>query len=170
MPSQSQATKPRLSLIVAMAKNRVIGANNALPWQLSSDLRRFKALTMGHHILMGRKTFESIGRILPGRTSVVISRNPGYQAHGAIIARDIASALAQSAGDTDAFVIGGEKIFEEVLPFADRIFLTEIDAEFPGDTFFPPLEPTDWREASRERGTDEASGLRYSYVTLDRVR
>ncbi len=153
-----------------MARNRVIGADNKLPWHLSSDLKRFKALTMGHHIIMGRKTFESIARILPGRTSVVISRNPGYRADGAIVVHDIDAAVAQSASDTEAFVIGGEKIFEAVLPLADRILLTEIDAEFPGDTFFPPLRKTDWRETSREPGSDEASGLRYSYMTLERVR
>ena len=153
-----------------MAKNRVIGANNKLPWHLSSDLKRFKALTMGHHLIMGRKTFESIGKVLPGRTSVVVSRNPAYLASGAIVVHDVEAAVAQSAGDTEAFVIGGEKIFEAVLPLADRILLTEIDAEFPGDTFFPPLPAKDWRETSRERGRDDASGLSYSYVTLQRVR
>ena len=150
--------------------NRVIGANNKLPWHLPSDLKRFKALTMGHHLIMGRRTFESIGRVLPGRTSVVVSRNPGYQTDGAIVVHDIAAALAKSAGDTEAFVIGGERIFEAALPAADRILLTEIDAEFSGDTFFPPLSKKDWLETSRERGRDEASGLRYSYVTLERVR
>ena len=168
MTSNAQGPGPRISIIVAMAKNRVIGVNNTLPWHLSADLKRFKALTMGHHIIMGRKTFESIGRILPGRTSVVVTGNRGYDADGAVIVHDIESALAQCAADTEAFVIGGERIFQAMLPSAGRILLTEIDDEFDGDTFFPPLGATDWRETARERGPDDASGIHYNYVTLER--
>ncbi len=153
-----------------MAKNRVIGANNALPWHLSADLKRFKALTMGHHIIMGRKTFESIGRILPGRTSVVVSRNPGYRPAGVLVAPNLESALAIAEGDSDAFVIGGAEIYRAALPVADRILLTEIGRGFEGDTFFPPLPPTDWRETARDPDTDEASGLNFSFVTLERGR
>jgi dihydrofolate reductase len=158
--------KPRVSLIVAMAKNRVIGANGALPWHLSSDLKRFKALTMGHHILMGRKTFESIGRLLPGRTSVVISRNPALRIEGAIVASSLQQALAASSGDEEAFVIGGERVFREALPIADRILLTEIDRDFDGDTWFPEIDPKDWTETSREPVADPV--LKATFRVLER--
>jgi dihydrofolate reductase len=160
--------RPRVSIIVAMAKNRVIGANGQLPWHLSPDLKRFKALTMGHHIIMGRKTFESIGRLLPGRTSVVISRKSGFRVDGAVAADSVETALAKAGGDTDVFAIGGEQIFREALKFADRIYLTEIDRSFEGDVFFPPLSPQEWVETGREDLHDDASGLRYSNRTLER--
>ncbi len=153
-----------------MAKNRVIGADNKLPWHLSADLKRFKVLTMGHHIIMGRKTFESIGRILPGRTAVVVTRNPDFLADVAIVVNDIDAALAKCIGDTEAFVIGGEAIFKAVLPLADRIHLTEIEKEFEGDTFFPALTPAAWREISRESRIDNESKLTYNFVTLERNR
>ena len=160
--------KPRVSIIVAMAKNRVIGAGNKLPWHLSSDLKRFKALTMGHHILMGRKTFESIGRALPGRTSVVISRNPLWRFPGVATVDSLQAALTLAGGDSETFVIGGEHIFREALPFADRILLTEIDRDFAGDVFFPQLTAQEWHESASEALVDEASGLRYSNRTLER--
>ncbi|MEO8004343.1 MAG: dihydrofolate reductase [Betaproteobacteria bacterium] len=160
--------KSRISLLVAMAKNRVIGADNKLPWHLSSDLKRFKALTMGHHIVMGRKTFESIGRALPGRTSVVISRNPLWRFTGVATVDSLRKALMLAAGDSETFVIGGEQIFREALPFADRILLTEIDRDFEGDVFFPPLEAQEWRETASEDLVDEASALRYRNRTLER--
>ncbi|MEO8158729.1 MAG: dihydrofolate reductase [Betaproteobacteria bacterium] len=170
MINHLQRQKPRISIIVAMARNRVIGINNALPWHLSADLKRFKALTMGHHIIMGRKTFESIGRILPGRTSVVVTRNPDFQQEGAIVVSDVDSALEKCAGDTEAFVIGGEAIFRAVLPLADRIHVTEIEKYFDGDTFFPELVSAAWREVSRESRIDADSKLAYSFVTLERNR
>jgi dihydrofolate reductase len=163
-----QRPQPRISIIVAMAKNRVIGAHNKLPWHLSSDLKRFKALTMGHHIIMGRRTFDSIGKILPGRTSVVISRNSGLHSEGVLVADSLGKALELAANDSEVFVIGGEQIFREALPIADRVFLTEIDRDFDGDIFFPPLSQTDWVETAREDLLDERSGLRYSNRTLDR--
>ena len=168
MTGDPKAGKPRLSIIVAMAKNRVIGANNALPWHLSADLKRFKALTMGHHIIMGRKTFESIGRILPGRTMVVVTRNPRFEAAGTIVVHSFDAAMAKCAGDDEAFVIGGEALFVAALQVADRIYLTEIKASIPGDTFFPRLQSADWQEASRENHEDFGSGLAYDFVTLDR--
>jgi dihydrofolate reductase len=160
--------KSRVSLIVAMAKNRVIGANGRLPWHLSSDLKRFKALTMGHHIIMGRKTFESIGRLLPGRTTIVITRNPGWKFEGAVVADSLQRALDLASGDSEVFVIGGQEVFREALPLADRIYLTEIDRDFEGDTFFPELL-FQWREMSRETLKDEASRLVYTNRTLDRI-
>ena len=161
---------PRVSIIVAMAKNRVIGVNNALPWHLSADLKRFKALTMGHHIIMGRKTFESIGRILPGRTILVISRNAQLQVSGAKVVHSLCAALSASAGESEVFIVGGEQIYRESLPFTDRIYLTEIDKEFDGDSFFPSLESDAWRNLGRETHKDPASGLAYSFVTYDRVK
>ena len=162
--------KPRVSLLVAMAKNRVIGAHNKLPWHLSSDLKRFKALTMGHHIIMGRKTFESIGRVLPGRTSVVISRNPAWHFAGVATVDSLQKALSLAGGDSEAFVIGGEQIFREALPVADRILLTEIDREFAGDVYFPALSASEWRETATENLVDEPSGLHYSNKALERRR
>ncbi len=151
-----------------MARNRVIGANGKLPWHLPSDLKRFKALTMGHHIVMGRKTFESIGRILPGRTSVVISRNPGFRFDGVLVADSLKRALELAGGDSEAFVIGGEQVFREALNVADRILLTEIDRDFEGDVLFPPLEAAQWMESAREDLYDDASGLHYRNITLER--
>ena len=164
-----QGPKPRISIIVAMAKNRVIGADNKLPWHLSADLKRFKALTMGHHIIMGRKTFESIGRILPGRTSVVVTRNPDFHAAGAIVVKDIDAALAECTGNTEAFVIGGEEIFQSVLPLADRIYLTDIDKHFEGNVHFPAIDMHDWRLIEREICRDEMQSLDYAFDIWERV-
>ena len=161
---------PRVSIIVAMAKNRVIGANNALPWHLSADLKRFKSLTMGHHIIMGRKTFESIGRVLPGRTSVIVTHSHGLRVQDVMVVNDIESALAQCQGDTEAFVIGGEKIFKAVLPLADRIYATEIEKNFEGDVYFPALDMQDWRMIEREAHRDESLDLHYAFVTYQRDR
>ena len=158
--------KPRVSIIVAMAKNRVIGANNALPWHLSSDLKRFKALTMGHHIIMGRKTFESIGRILPGRISVVVSRNPEYRPAQVLVAANLDSALALASQDSEAFVIGGAEIYRAALPVADRILLTEIDRDFAGDTYFPELASSVWQQVSREAVPD--ADLPAHFIVLER--
>jgi dihydrofolate reductase len=133
-----------------MAKNRVIGANGRLPWHLSSDLKRFKALTMGHHIIMGRKTFESIGRLLPGRTTIVITRNPDWKFEGAVAADSLQRALDHASGDSEIFVIGGQEVFREALNLADRILLTEIDRDFAGDTHFPQVDSREWTEVSRE--------------------
>jgi dihydrofolate reductase len=169
MTINPQGPKPRISIIVAMAKNRVIGANNKLPWHLSADLKRFKALTMGHHIVMGRKTFESIGRILPGRTTVVVTRNPDFHADGAIVVNDIDAALAKCIGDREAFFIGGKSIFQSALPFAERIYLTEIDKQFEGDVHFPAIEMHDWRLIEREIGRDEMQGLDYVFNIWERV-
>jgi dihydrofolate reductase len=160
--------KPRISLIVAMASNRVIGANNALPWRLPSDLKRFKALTMGHHIVMGRKTFESIGRVLPGRTSVVVTRNPAWRADGVVVAGSLADAIATSPGDSEIFVIGGEQIFREALAIADCIQLTEIDQAFAGDVHFPALDDKDWRKVDAEEFSE--AGLSGRFVTYERRR
>jgi len=133
-----------------MAKNRVIGANNKLPWHLSSDLKRFKALTMGHHIIMGRRTFDSIGRILPGRTNVVVTRNLEFNFEGLVVAHSLHEALEKSADDDEVFVIGGEQIFREALPIASQIHATEIARDYVGNTTFPELDGGMWREVNAE--------------------
>jgi dihydrofolate reductase len=149
-----------------MARNRVIGVNNTLPWHLSADLKRFKALTMGHHIIMGRKTFESIGRVLPGRTSIVITRNESYRPAGVTVARSVSDAIARSVGDDEVFVIGGERIFREVLPLVTRILATELARDYEGDTYFPAIDRAQWREAGAETFTE--GEIRGRFVTYDR--
>jgi dihydrofolate reductase len=141
---------PRVSLIVAMSRNRVIGRDNALPWHLPADLKRFKELTMGHHIVMGRKTWESIKRLLPGRTSVVITRDPCFRLPGAKIASSLQDALRQCDDDPEVFVIGGAQIFRVALPVAQRIYLTTVDAAIEGDTFMPAMNLAGWRKLAAE--------------------
>ena len=158
-----------LSLVVAMAKNRVIGRDNALPWRLPADLKHFRRVTMGKPIVMGRKTFDSIGRPLDGRENVVITRNPDFHPPGVVVAGSVAEALT-SAGDGEVMVIGGANIFEQTLEQANRIYLTQIDEHFDGDTLFPELNTDEWREAERtdvKPGIDAEFG--YSFVTLERV-
>ncbi len=162
--------KPRLSLIAAMASNRVIGIDNTLPWRLPADLAHFKALTLGHHILMGRKTYESLGRPLPGRTSVIITRDPGYIVPGCVVVHSIAEAIAACAGDDEAFFIGGENLYAQALAVADRLYLTEIKAEVAGDAWFPEFDRSVWRETSRNRClSDEKNPHDYDFVVFDRV-
>jgi dihydrofolate reductase len=150
-----------------MAKNRVIGVNNALPWHISDDLKRFKALTMGHTLIMGRKTFESIGRPLPGRVNVVLSRNPALAIAGTTVVHSLEEAIKKTKGEM-AYVIGGSEVFEQALSIAARIELTEVKKEVDGDVFFPPIPESMWRETSRQSKHDPKSGLSYDYVTLER--
>jgi dihydrofolate reductase len=163
-----KASHPRISILVAYAANRVIGKDGHLPWHLSGDLKRFRQLTMGHHIVMGRKTWESIGRLLPGRKHIIISRKPGYAVAGAKVVDSVEAALAAPRDDNEIFVIGGGEIYALVLPIADRILATEVDGRFEGDTYFPELAKGAWRETERESHEDAASGLRYGFVTLER--
>ncbi|CAA0120699.1 dihydrofolate reductase [Zhongshania aliphaticivorans] len=165
-----------VSLIVAMAKNRVIGVNNQLPWHLPADLKHFKATTMAKPIVMGRKTWESIGRPLPGRFNIVISRQSGYTAEGAVVVPDLASALtlareeADSSGLDEVCVIGGETIYRQALDEATKMYITEVDLNPDGDAWFPEIELNDWSEVSRECypvTPDESPG--YCFVTLQRV-
>jgi dihydrofolate reductase len=140
----------RISLIAALARNRVIGVHNTLPWRLSEDLKRFKTITMGHTLLLGRKTFESIGRPLPGRTSIVLTRQPSYAVPpGVLTAPDLRSALELATG-SELFVAGGAEIYALALPFADRLLLTRIDADYEGDAYFPRFDPAEWQMVSRE--------------------
>jgi len=163
----------RVSIVVAHAKNRVIGRDGALPWRLSNDLRNFKRLTMGHAIVMGRRTVQSIGRLLPGRTTIVLTRDRRFQFPGALIAdcwNRVLRLVATSGADQDElFVVGGAEIYQMALPLTDRIYLTEIQANVEGDTFFPKLTPDLWKEIHREDfPSDEKNEFPHSFVTLDR--
>ena len=161
--------KPRVSLIVAMAKNRVIGANNTLPWHLPADLKHFKTLTMGHHIVMGRKTYDSIGKPLPGRTSVVVTRNANYAPPGVVVVNSLESAISACADDEEIFVIGGAELYRQAIVLADRIYLTEIDADIPGDAHFTELDRKSWQETGRvSHAPDEKNLYHYHFVVYDR--
>ena len=145
-----------------MARNRVIGANGAIPWHLPEELKRFKRLTLGHHIVMGRKTWESIGRLLPGRTTVIVTRQRGYQAPGAKVAHSLDDALTACAGDDEIFVIGGAELYAQALGRARRLYLTTVNADVAGDTLMPDIAPGDWREVAAEKFAADARH-RYSF-------
>jgi len=157
----------KLSLIVAIAKNGVIGLNNTLPWHLPEDLKRFKALTMGHHIVMGRKTYDSLGRLLPGRTTVIVTRNKNYHVEGALIAHSLPEALSQCADDDEVFLIGGAELYQAGLTLADKLYITEIDLEVEGDAHFPPIPHAEFQEVAREAHVSE-KGMKFNYVTYQR--
>ena len=146
----------KLSLIVAISNNGVIGHQGQLPWHLSADLQRFKRITMGHHIIMGRVTYESIDRLLPGRTSIILTRQQDYAIEGALVARSIAAACDLAAADEEAFIIGGSSVYESARDIVDRIYLTRVLADVQGDTFFPPLELAEWKRVeSEDRSADD---------------
>jgi len=160
---------PQLTLVVAAADNGVIGRDAGLPWRLPEDLRRFKATTIGKPILMGRRTYESIGRALPGRLNLVLTRSPQWSAPGVVVVHTLAAALAAAAGAPELMVIGGAEIYRLVLPHAQRILLTRVHAELDGDTFFPDPTALEWREAAREEHpADERHPYAMSFVTLER--
>ena len=159
-----------ITIIAAMDRNRLIGDGNRLPWRLAADLRRFKALTMGKPVVMGRRTHESIGRALPGRRNIVLSRDPGYRAPGTEVAASLEQALQMCADADELMVIGGAELYRQALPLAGRMHLTLLDASFGGDTWFPDYDPSEWRETLREAhepGPD--APCRYSFVDLERV-
>jgi dihydrofolate reductase len=156
-----------LSLIVAFAKNNVIGLNNTLPWHLPEDLKRFKALTMGHHIIMGRKTYESLGRLLPGRATVIVTRNKHYQVEGALVAHSLADAIHLCKNDDEVFIIGGAELYIDGLKLANQLYVTEIDLGVEGDAFFPVFNAMQWKEIQREAHKSE-KGLTFSYVIYQR--
>ena len=141
-----------ISIIAAIGRNRAIGYKNTLPWRLPTDLQRFKQLTLGHHILMGRKTFESIGRPLPGRTSIIITRQKDFQAEGCLITHSLDTAidLAKSRGEQEAFIIGGAEIYAQALSKADRMYLTMVEAEPEADAFFPEYDEAKWDQVESE--------------------
>ena len=162
----------RVSIIVALARNGTIGKEGDLPWRLSADLKRFKRLTMGHHLLMGRKTFESIGRALAGRTTIVVSRGRPELPEGVRLVPSIDAGLelARSSGEDELFVAGGAEVFAATLDLADRIYLTRVEAEIDGDTFFPDFDESEWRRLSHESlGADDRNQFPTSYQILDRL-
>lgn len=153
----------QLSMIVAVAHDGVIGVNNTLPWHLPEDLKRFRALTMGHHIIMGRKTYDSLGRLLPGRTTVIVTRNENYKVEGALVAHSLEAAIALCEDDEEVFLIGGAELYQTGLKLAHKLYITEIELDVAGDAFFPKLVSTEWQETEREAHTSE-KGLKFSYV------
>jgi len=158
----------QINIIVAMDAQRGIGINNTLPWRLPEDLAHFKRLTTGHPIIMGRKTFESIGRPLPGRRNIVITRNPDWRHEGVETVGLIEAAVAL-VDDATAFIIGGAEIYQQSLPLANQLIITEIQKTFACDAFFPAFDPAQWQEVAREPHTSEVADLQYSFVTLRRI-
>ena len=162
-----------ISLIVAMDEKRGIGKAGKLPWRLSSDLKRFRELTMGHHLIVGRKTFESIGKPLPGRQMIVLTRESGYAAEGGltVVSIEAALALARQRGETEAFVIGGAEIYAQTLGVADRVYLTQVHAEVDADTFFPELDPLAWTETQIAfQPADHKNQYSFTFKLLERMQ
>jgi dihydrofolate reductase len=159
------------SIIVAKAKNHVIGKNNQLLWHLPKDLQHFKRITMGHHVIMGRNTFAAINKPLPGRKLIIVTRNPNYRVSGCIVVNSITDALevAEQTGETEVLIAGGEEIYQATLALADKIYLTEIKAIFEGDTFFPIIHTNKWKEIKRiDHPADERHPYVYNFVELVR--
>jgi dihydrofolate reductase len=160
---------PLISLIVAMAQNGVIGRENSLPWRLPQDLKRFRAFTLGKPILMGRKTFESIGQPLPGRTNLVLTRDRSWSAHGVIVVHSVEEALTQAGSSDELVAIGGAEIYRLVLPFARRIYLTHVHADVPGDITFPEFDPTQWADVEcSTQPADDEHAYPLTFMTLER--
>ncbi len=158
-----------ISLIVAMAQNGVIGRENSLPWRLPQDLKRFRAFTLGKPILMGRKTFESIGQPLPGRTNLVLTRDRSWFAHGVIVVHSVEEALTRAASSDELIAIGGAEIYRLVLPVARRIYLTHVHADVPGDITFPEFDPTQWADVEcSTQPADDEHAYPLTFMTLER--
>jgi dihydrofolate reductase len=164
----SQPVAPRVYLVAAVAANGIIGANGQLPWRLPEDLKHFKRLTMGHPIVMGRKTWESLKGPLPGRDNIVVTRNSGYDAPGAAVASSLESALALCLDEPVVFVIGGAGLFAESLPIAAGLVMTEIERDFEGDTWFPDYDRSRWKETQRERHVTQ-DGMKFDFVLYEPV-
>jgi len=158
---------PRLTLVVAYSDNRTIGRDNTLPWKLPGDLAHFKRTTLGSPIIMGRKTWESLGRPLPGRLNVVVSRNTQYAAQGAVVVATLADAVRACGDVADVYVIGGAQIYGQAIPLAQRLIATEVHAQVDGDAFFPELPTGQWHEVSREPQPAE-NGYAYDFVVYER--
>ncbi|UJP05092.1 MAG: dihydrofolate reductase [Nitrosomonas sp.] len=167
----------RLSILVAMARNRVIGRNNQLPWHLPADLKHFKFLTMGQAIVMGRKTFESIGKPLPGRINIIITHQTDYEVPGATVVHSLENALLACEENSESddsnsehFIIGGEKLYRQTIKLCQRLYITEIQREFDGDVFFPEFERANWEEIQRDKHVSEKDNLEFHFVILERKR
>ncbi|MFO1417175.1 MAG: dihydrofolate reductase [Methylotetracoccus sp.] len=160
----------RISIIVAMAANRVIGAEGTLPWRLPADLKRFRSLTMGKPMVMGRKTYESIGRPLPGRTSIVLTTDAGFRAEGCVVVHSLDEALARAGDADEVMIIGGSAVYGAALPLAGRIYMTVLNRPFPGDVLFPPFDASAWIEVERRVVDDDADMPEgYRFIVLERV-
>jgi len=160
----------RISAIVAMAENRVIGRDNQLPWRLPADLRHFKELTLGKPILMGRKTHESIGRVLPGRRNIIMTRNRDYQAPGTERVHSLAEVFKTLLPTDELMLIGGAELYRELLPQVGRLYLTQVHADVKGDSYFPELNPAEWKELSREEhAADAENEYPYSFMVWERI-
>ncbi|MGH8596974.1 MAG: dihydrofolate reductase [Gammaproteobacteria bacterium] len=158
-----------VSIVVAMTPRRVIGRRGALPWHLPDDLRRFRRITMGHAIVMGRRTFESIGHALPGRTNIVVTATQGFKAPGCAVVDSFVNAMSAAAGDPEIMVIGGQSLYRAALAFATRIYLTEIAAKVDGDVFFPLYDRALWQETAREyHPRDDVHAYPFSFIVLER--
>jgi len=157
------------SIIVAAAQNNAIGGNNDLLWRIPEDLKRFKALTMGKMCIMGRKTFESIGKALPGRRFVIISRDLAYKAEGCVVVSSLVQALALGVDEEELMILGGGEIYRQALPFTDKVYLTRVMSDFAGDTFFPELPAKEWRETEKSEILETAAGLKYQFIDLERA-
>jgi dihydrofolate reductase len=163
--------RPVISLLVAVAENGVIGRDNGMPWHLPDDLKRFKSLTMGKPMLMGRKTFDSIGKPLPGRTSLVLTRSRGWSAPGALVVHSLDEAVERAGGVPELVVVGGAEVYRLALPGARRIYLTRVLARVDGDTVFPPLDETAWHETHREpHPADARHAYSMVFCVLERVK
>ena len=159
----------QLAIIVAMAANRTIGINNTMPWRIPEDLRHFKALTMGHHMIMGRKTFDSIGKPLPGRSTVVVTRDRNLKIDGCVMAHSLGDAIAACAGDEKIFVVGGAELYQQAIPLVDTLYITEIRQDMEGDAHFPDFNRDAWQEMSREiRHQETPQPLEYHFVIYRR--
>jgi dihydrofolate reductase len=160
-----------VALIAAIARNGVIGIDNRLPWRLPDDMKRFRALTVGHSVIMGRRTFESIGTPLPGRQNIVVTHRTDFRAAGCESAASLPEALARASLPDPVFVIGGEALYRAALPLADLLYLTEIDRDFAGDARFPDFARQDWRETARDlKRQDEPGSFTYAFTAYERIR
>jgi dihydrofolate reductase len=159
----------KISIIVAMAQNHTIGVNNTLPWRCPEDLKHFKTLTMGHHMIMGRKTFDSIGKPLPGRTTVVVTRDKALKVDGCLMAHSLEQAITLCKGDNETFIVGGAEIYAQALPLANSLYITEIQQDVEGDAHFPEFDKRAWNETVREVHSQETpQPLQYHFVTYQR--
>jgi dihydrofolate reductase len=159
-----------ISIVVAMSSNSLIGRDGDLPWHLSADLQHFKSITMGKPIVMGRLTYESIGRPLPGRENIVLTRDPDYKADGCTIVHDLEQITSRCSGTEEIMVIGGAQLYIETIPLANKLFITEVHAELDGDTFFPDFDRKQWREIERQHfDADEKNDFDYSFVVLEHI-
>ena len=173
--SSATAAQPRIALIWAMARNRVIGRHNALPWRLPVDMKHFRELTTGHPVLMGRKTFESLGRALPNRTNIIITSDRNYAAQGCLVAHSLDEAVKLAVphvppDDPEIFVIGGENLYTQMLPRADRLYMTQVETDAEGDAWFPEFDLGTWREVQRDlHPADDKNQYPCTFLTLERI-